>query len=136
MRSPFAMLCATVLISACAHQPVAYSALGLPMDGKRISVAGHLHISRGTYELADLCAGPRDGWNDGSCINLVSRRATRIDPPRDAIDSCVIAHGRFLAFGPGRIGMGNLNSGVGMIEVDRLVPCTRIKKRSTGENDG
>jgi hypothetical protein len=122
------VLGATGLLLACAHHPVTYSALGPAIDGQRVSVAGHLLVQRGVWDLAILCAEPRVGWNDGSCINLVRRSGTPVNPPRDAVDSCVVVRGRFLAFGPDRIGMGNLDSDVGMIEVDRIVPCKRTQR--------
>ena len=80
-------------------------------------------LKRGAWDLAKLCADPRVTWKDRSCINLVRRSATPVEPPPGAVESCVVVHGRFLALGPDRIGMGNLDSDVGMIEVDRLVPC-------------
>jgi len=87
----------------------------MAIDGQRVSVQGELRVSG--FEGMPYFHLCRAGTDDefGHCLDLVipEREASR-HVKNDL--RCAIASGRFIAFGDDTIGMGYLQSDIGMIE--------------------
>ena len=112
-----------LLLGGCATSAVPLAKLGQERDGSRVSVPGELHTQSGAYRLFHLCQDASAADTYRTCIDLVVPERLQASLPAEQ-GACVVPSGRFHAFGPDRIGLGNYYSTIGYIVVSRVARCT------------
>ena len=107
-----------LLTAGCASvQPVAWTDVGKSIDGRTVSLRGTIESSpaAGTLHLCPL------GRSDlAQCIDVVASPRT-IANLRSG--NCSSLSGRFVAFGPDVVGIGNFRSSIGYIEAADARAC-------------
>jgi hypothetical protein len=116
-------LAVALSISACAKSVgMPLRNLGQDYDQTRVSIRGVLRTESTRYQSFHLCPGDSVLPEYRGCIDLVLTPRLARDFV-DAQQACVVATGRFNAFGPERVGLGNFRSSIGFIELDELARC-------------
>ncbi|WP_093303382.1 hypothetical protein [Pseudoxanthomonas sp. CF385] len=112
-----------ILLGGCATSTIPLAKLGQDRDGSRVSVPGELHRQSGAYQLFHLCPDTSATDTYRTCIDLVVPASLQASLPAEQ-GACVVPSGRFYAFGPDRVGIGNYYSSIGYIVVSRVAHCT------------
>ena len=112
-----------LLLGGCATSVIPLAKLGQDRDGSRVSVTGQLYTQSGAYQLFHLCPDASAEETYRSCIDLVVPQRLQPSFPAEQ-GACVAPSGRFHAFGPDRVGLGNYYSSIGYIVVSRVAHCT------------
>jgi hypothetical protein len=114
-QSPLLVL---VLLAGCAStRPVAWQGVGGNLNGHAVTLQGTIESLPAAGTL-HLCPNGRSDLSQ--CIDVVASQSISA-----ALRSgtCSAISGKFTAFGPDTVGIGNFRSSIGFIEVARAGPC-------------
>ena len=110
------------LAGCVSYAPASWDADFRALDGKTLQISGTPIFGGLDESLLYLCPLGHTGYPTGRCLDVVGP-ATLMAKLRNAAVQCIGLSGKFNAFGPDRVGLGNFRSDVGYIEVVRSAPC-------------
>jgi hypothetical protein len=91
-------------------------------DGSTLQISGTPIFSDLGESLLYLCPAGHAGDPTGSCLDVVAP-VTLVAKLRNSATHCIAVSGKFIAFGPDRVGLGNYRSEIGYIETTHAGPC-------------
>lgn len=117
------LLTLSLLATTLAGTPQAIGDISSKQDQTQVAVSG---VLRGQFDeafkLFQLCPDERTE-NSADCLDLLVPDKLAAEYVKFN-DRCVTASGTFVAFGDSRVGMGNLSSRIGMINIDSITACS------------
>jgi hypothetical protein len=110
-----------VLLSGCASYAGAQWNTDLRgHDGRLVTISGKPVF--GGESRMSICPPEYLGAGLTNCLDVVAPDRLIADL-RGTSPNCLVVSGRYSAFGPNRISIGNLRSNVGYIEAAHVDPC-------------
>ena len=91
-------------------------------DGRLIQMTGIPVFSDIDASLLYVCPNGHIGGANERCIDVIAA-VSLVDKLRNSRAKCADIYGKFVAFGPARVGSGYLRSSIGLIEAAQAIPC-------------